>query len=103
MSKVIDIFATFSSKFLGFISVNFRFSGSKTTLDSTVTLDNQSLRILTLFPNTLVSGTTISMGITCQRRGVLSELFKTDGPNQVMFTGTFMHELFDVVIDKKGI
>ena len=68
----------------------------------TLVLDNSSPNYLVLFPDTLVSGTTISMGITCPRRAVLSELFKTDGPNEVMFLGTFLHELFDFFIQGKG-
>ncbi|XP_065062529.1 DNA replication ATP-dependent helicase/nuclease DNA2-like isoform X2 [Rhopilema esculentum] len=67
----------------------------------TLVLDNSSPNYLVLFPDTLVSGTTISMGITCPRRAVLSELFKTDGPNEVMFLGTFLHELFDFFIQGK--
>eukprot|EP00794_Sanderia_malayensis_P004887 gene4887-5527_t len=76
-------------------------TGFKTCEQSSITLDNSSPMFLTLFPNTLLSSTTISMGITCQRRAVLSELFKTDGPNQAMFLGTFLHDLFDFAIDKK--
>ena len=77
-------------------------TGNNLDTESTVTLDNYSNRFLILFPHTLVSGTTISMGITCQRQAVLSELFKTSGPNEVMLLGTIMHEVFDFVIKEKG-
>ncbi len=76
--------------------------GFKASQQSTIILDNNSSEFLTLFPNTLISGTTISMGITCQRRAVLSELFKTDGPSKAMFLGTFLHELFDFAISQKS-
>ena len=50
-----------------------------------------------------MSGTTVSTGITCQRRAVLSEIFKTDGPSEPMILGTFMHDIFDHVIQDKGM
>jgi len=78
-------------------------TGNNLDTESTVTLDNYSNRFLILFPHTLVSGTTISMGITCQRQAVLSELFKTSGPNEVMLLGTIMHEVFDFVIKEKVV
>ena len=78
------------------------FSGDDLNGKSTIILDNSSHRYLILFPNTLISGTTISMGINCPRQAVLSEMFKTDGPNEVMLFGTLMHELFDFVLKEKG-
>lgn len=71
--------------------------------ESSICLDNSSDHYLTLFPDTLVSGTTVSMGITCQRRAFLSEIFKTDGPSEPMILGTFMHDIFDHVIQNKGM
>ena len=76
--------------------------GTRSGEETTVILDNDGEQHLVLFPHTLVSGTTISMGITCQRRAVLAETFKTDGPNAVMILGTFLHELFDFVIRDRG-
>ena len=71
--------------------------------ESTVVLDNNSKCYLIMFPHTLISGTTVSMGLTCQRQAVLLELFKTDGPNELMIFGTLMHEVFDFVIKEKGM
>ena len=66
------------------------------------TIDNNSAGYVTLYPDTLISGTTISTGISCPRRAVLSEQFKTEFQNEVMLIGTILHDLFDWVIEKRG-
>lgn len=57
-------------------------------------LDNNTKDFITVFPNTLISGTTIASGITCERRAVLDTRFKTEGQNKIMLTGTMTHEIF---------
>ena len=57
-------------------------------------LDNNTKDFITVFPNTLISGTTIASGITCERRAVLDTRFKTEGQNKIMLTGTLTHEIF---------
>ncbi|XP_037549479.1 DNA replication ATP-dependent helicase/nuclease DNA2 [Nematolebias whitei] len=50
---------------------------------------------LVLFPDSLVSGTSISSSIRCMRRAVLGDLFKSfDGGSKQMLNGTMVHEVF---------
>jgi len=58
-------------------------------------LDNNSDEYITLYPNTLISGTTIASGISCERQAVLNERFKMENQNQAMLLGTMVHDLFD--------
>ncbi|XP_055363244.1 DNA replication ATP-dependent helicase/nuclease DNA2 isoform X2 [Betta splendens] len=50
---------------------------------------------LVLFPDTLISGTSISSSIRCMRRAVLGDMFKSfDGGSKQMLNGTMVHEVF---------
>ncbi|KAJ7324266.1 hypothetical protein JRQ81_017286 [Phrynocephalus forsythii] len=50
---------------------------------------------LVLYPDMLLSGTTVSNSIKCMRRAVLSEKFKSCGPgSRPMLIGTILHEIF---------
>ncbi|XP_055087707.1 DNA replication ATP-dependent helicase/nuclease DNA2 isoform X1 [Periophthalmus magnuspinnatus] len=50
---------------------------------------------LVLYPDTLISGTSIASGIRCMRRAVLGDMFKTfDGGSKQMLNGTMVHEIF---------
>uniref|UniRef100_A0ABM5G0X0 DNA replication ATP-dependent helicase/nuclease n=1 Tax=Pogona vitticeps TaxID=103695 RepID=A0ABM5G0X0_9SAUR len=50
---------------------------------------------LILYPDMLLSGTTVSNSIKCMRRAILSEKFKTCGPgSRSMLIGTILHEIF---------
>lgn len=54
-------------------------------------------------PDQLVSGTTVTGAVFCQRKSVLAERYPgVDGPNRVMFVGTFVHELFQSAIRLAG-
>ncbi|XP_053720332.1 DNA replication ATP-dependent helicase/nuclease DNA2 [Synchiropus splendidus] len=51
--------------------------------------------LLVLFPDSLISGTSISSSIRCMRRAVLSDMFKSfDGGSKQMLNGTIVHEVF---------
>ena len=65
-------------------------------------LDNNSREYITIFPNTLVAGTTIAAGITCERQAVLNTRFKMDGQNEVMLVGTLTHELFEWAVTNQS-
>ena len=65
-------------------------------------LDNTTSDYIILFPNTLISGTTISTGITCERQAVLNNRFKTEGQNEVMFVGTLTHEVFQWAVANRS-
>uniref|UniRef100_A0A8C3NI57 DNA replication ATP-dependent helicase/nuclease n=1 Tax=Geospiza parvula TaxID=87175 RepID=A0A8C3NI57_GEOPR len=47
---------------------------------------------LVLYPDLLLSGTTISSSIRCMRRAVLSERFRSGSPQ--MLVGTILHDIF---------
>uniref|UniRef100_A0A3B3ZAD9 DNA replication ATP-dependent helicase/nuclease n=1 Tax=Periophthalmus magnuspinnatus TaxID=409849 RepID=A0A3B3ZAD9_9GOBI len=51
---------------------------------------------LVLYPDTLISGTSIASGIRCMRRAVLGDMFKQtfDGGSKQMLNGTMVHEIF---------
>ncbi|XP_026234301.1 DNA replication ATP-dependent helicase/nuclease DNA2 [Anabas testudineus] len=50
---------------------------------------------LVLYPDTLISGTSISSSIRCMRRAVLGDMFKSfDGGSKQMLNGTMVHEVF---------
>ncbi|KAM9188388.1 DNA replication ATP-dependent helicase/nuclease DNA2 [Mergus octosetaceus] len=57
-------------------------------------IDEQS-GYLILYPDLLLSGTTISSSIRCIRRAVLSEKFRgSDSGSRQMLVGTILHEIF---------
>ncbi|XP_032047006.1 DNA replication ATP-dependent helicase/nuclease DNA2 [Aythya fuligula] len=57
-------------------------------------VDEQS-GYLILYPDLLLSGTTISSSIRCVRRAVLSEKFRgSDSGSRQMLVGTILHEIF---------
>lgn len=65
-------------------------------------LDNSSDHYLVVHPDTLVSGTTISMATKCLRQSILNERFRTEGQSEAMLIGTLLHDLFDLAIEFNG-
>ncbi|XP_024621328.1 DNA replication ATP-dependent helicase/nuclease DNA2 isoform X3 [Neophocaena asiaeorientalis asiaeorientalis] len=54
---------------------------------------------LILYPDMLISGTSIASSIRCMRRAVLSETFKSSDPaTRQMLIGTVLHEVFQKAI-----
>lgn len=58
-------------------------------------LDNKTEHHITLYPNTLISGTTIAAGISCERQAIFNERFKMEKQNEAMLLGTITHDLFE--------
>ncbi|KAM8774369.1 DNA replication ATP-dependent helicase/nuclease DNA2 [Rhynchonycteris naso] len=55
---------------------------------------------LILYPDMLISGTSIASSIRCMRRAVLSENFKSSDPaTRQMLIGTILHEVFQKAIN----
>ena len=65
-------------------------------------LDNSSDHYLVVHPDTLVSGTTVSMATKCLRQSILNERFRTEGQNEAMLIGTLLHDLFDLAMEFNG-
>ena len=65
-------------------------------------LDNSADHYLVIHPDTLVSGTTVSMATKCLRQSVLNERFRTDDQSEVMLIGTLLHDLFDLAMEFHG-
>uniref|UniRef100_UPI00358FB190 DNA replication ATP-dependent helicase/nuclease DNA2 n=1 Tax=Myxine glutinosa TaxID=7769 RepID=UPI00358FB190 len=59
---------------------------------------SQDFGFVVLWPDILLSGTTVTRAIRCHRRAVLGELFKFeqggDGGSSAMLLGTVLHEVF---------
>ncbi|KFP74846.1 DNA replication ATP-dependent helicase/nuclease DNA2, partial [Apaloderma vittatum] len=56
---------------------------------------NEQFGYLVLYPDLLLSGTTISNSIRCMRRAVLSERFRgSESGSRQMLVGTILHEIF---------
>ncbi|NXF75532.1 DNA2 nuclease, partial [Sclerurus mexicanus] len=56
---------------------------------------NDQCGYLVLYPDLLLSGTTISSSIRCTRRAVLSERFRgSESGSRHMLVGTILHEIF---------
>ncbi|NXY18888.1 DNA2 nuclease, partial [Atrichornis clamosus] len=56
---------------------------------------NDQSGYLVLYPDLLLSGTTISNSIRCMRRAVLSERFRgSESGSRQMLVGTILHEIF---------
>ncbi|XP_027696330.1 DNA replication ATP-dependent helicase/nuclease DNA2 isoform X2 [Vombatus ursinus] len=54
---------------------------------------------LTLYPDMLISGTSVANSVRCMRRAVLSENFRSSDPNShQMLIGTVLHEIFQKAI-----
>ncbi|XP_004470579.2 DNA replication ATP-dependent helicase/nuclease DNA2 [Dasypus novemcinctus] len=54
---------------------------------------------LILYPDMLISGTSVASSIRCMRRAVLSETFKSSDPvTRQMLIGTVLHEIFQKAI-----
>ncbi|XP_010984115.1 DNA replication ATP-dependent helicase/nuclease DNA2 isoform X2 [Camelus dromedarius] len=54
---------------------------------------------LILYPDMLISGTSIASSIRCMRRAVLSEIFRSSDPaTRQMLIGTVLHEVFQKAI-----
>uniref|UniRef100_A0A8C9I2I3 DNA replication ATP-dependent helicase/nuclease n=1 Tax=Piliocolobus tephrosceles TaxID=591936 RepID=A0A8C9I2I3_9PRIM len=55
---------------------------------------------LILYPDILISGTSIASSIRCMRRAVLSEIFRSSDPaTRQMLIGTVLHEVFQKAIN----
>ena len=65
-------------------------------------LDNSSDHYVVVHPDTLVSGTTVSMATKCLRQSILNERFRTEGQNEAMLIGTLLHDLFDLAMEFNG-
>ncbi|NXY89385.1 DNA2 nuclease, partial [Alcedo cyanopectus] len=65
-------------------------------------LINEQSGYLVLYPDLLLSGTTISNSIRCMRRAVLSERFRgsESGSHQTLL-GTILHEIFQQSVTNK--
>jgi hypothetical protein len=60
---------------------------------------NNSVGLLVLHPDTLISSTAVVGSLFCLRRGVLSEWFRgIDGDSRIMIIGSLVHELLQEVI-----
>ncbi|NXS25424.1 DNA2 nuclease, partial [Mystacornis crossleyi] len=56
---------------------------------------NAQCGYLVLYPDLLLSGTTISSSIRCMRRAVLSERFRgSESGSRQMLIGTILHDIF---------
>ncbi|XP_051008450.1 DNA replication ATP-dependent helicase/nuclease DNA2 [Acomys russatus] len=56
---------------------------------------------LILYPDMLISGTSVASSIRCVRRAVLSETFRVSDPaTRQMLTGTILHEVFQKAISE---
>lgn len=65
-------------------------------------LDNSADQYLVVHPDTLVSGTTVSMATKCLRQSILNERFRTEDQNEAMLIGTLLHDLFDLAMEFHG-
>ncbi|XP_025962197.2 DNA replication ATP-dependent helicase/nuclease DNA2 [Dromaius novaehollandiae] len=62
---------------------------------------NEQSGYLILYPDLLLSGTTISSSIRCMRRAVLSEKFRrSESGSRQMLVGTILHEIFQQAVTK---
>lgn len=68
---------------------------------ATCILDNSTEHYLVIHPDTLVSGTTVSMATKCLRQGILNEQFRTESQSEAMLIGTLLHDLFDLAMESK--
>ena len=80
----------------------FSLTGSFNSSTATCILDNSTEHYLVIHPDTLVSGTTVSMATKCLRQGILNEQFRTESQNEAMLIGTLLHDLFDLAMEFKG-
>ncbi|XP_006149000.2 DNA replication ATP-dependent helicase/nuclease DNA2 [Tupaia chinensis] len=61
---------------------------------------DENFGYLILYPDMLISGTSIASSIRCMRRAVLSETFKSSDPaTRQMLIGTVLHEVFQKAIN----
>ena len=79
------------------------FSGTFEPDSGVCVLDNQVDHYILVHPDTLVSGTTVSMATRCLRRSIFNERFRTEDQNEAMLMGTLLHDLFDVAMEMKGM
>ncbi|XP_063726808.1 DNA replication ATP-dependent helicase/nuclease DNA2-like [Symsagittifera roscoffensis] len=59
-------------------------------------------KVLILYPNFLVSGTTIVSSLRCKRQTVLNELFKRSGFAKPLLLGNIMHQIFTTCFQNKN-
>ncbi|ELK09591.1 DNA2-like helicase [Pteropus alecto] len=61
---------------------------------------NEDFGYLILYPDMLISGTSIASSIRCMRRAILSETFRNSDPaTRQMLIGTILHEVFQKAIN----
>ena len=72
----------------------------ETGSDSISTEDTEKLLIL--YPNFLISGTTIVSSIRCKRKTVLNELFKRGMFAKPLLLGNIMHEIFTTCFQNRN-
>ncbi|XP_026528506.1 DNA replication ATP-dependent helicase/nuclease DNA2 [Notechis scutatus] len=66
--------------------------------NSGIWIINADSGYLILYPDVLLSGTTVSKSIQCMRRAILSEKFrKCERTSRAMLVGTILHEIFQKV------
>ena len=65
-------------------------------------LDNSTNAYIVVHPDTLISGTTVSMGTKCLRQSILNERCRTESQSEAMLIGTFLHDIFDVAMEYNG-
>uniref|UniRef100_A0A914UU51 DNA replication ATP-dependent helicase/nuclease DNA2 n=1 Tax=Plectus sambesii TaxID=2011161 RepID=A0A914UU51_9BILA len=70
--------------------------------DDVIIIDDYS-GLLVYDPDTLVPCTTVTSGVFCRRKAVLSDRFKggCGAPSKQMFVGTIVHELFQSAIRRR--
>ena len=78
------------------------FTGTFDAKTGMCVLDNSSDHYLVIHPDTLVSGTTVSLATKCLRQSILNERFRTEGQNEAMLIGTLLHDLFDLAMEFNG-
>ncbi|XP_040588189.1 DNA replication ATP-dependent helicase/nuclease DNA2 [Mesocricetus auratus] len=62
---------------------------------------DDDLGYLILYPDVLISGTSVASSIRCMRRAVLSETFRVSDPaTRQMLIGTILHEVFQKAISE---
>ena len=65
-------------------------------------LNNEEENYIIVYPDILVTPTSISTSTKCLRRSILDKYFKTEGANEVMFLGTLLHRIFEASLIAKG-
>ena len=65
-------------------------------------LDNSDDKLLILYPDYLMSATTVASSINCKRKAVLSQLFKKAQHAKPMLLGNILHQLFSAAFKQQN-